>query len=137
MDGPGLHVRGPTQLPDFDWQPVEAEHFIYWTFQKGQYTGRREITSRHHGTRLPDNQSMLWRAEGNYWLKSREGAACTYHFERTDGQVFDYTEGQPVDLGREFSEATLFLGRERIELFGLLYKFTGVENLEQVRSGVL
>jgi hypothetical protein len=137
LDGQVLFKYQDTQLPSMEYKPIDAEQVRYWTFENGTVSVRTEILTAHSGSRLPDSQSTLFWAQGMYWKEACTGRSCTYVFELTDGQYFDYREMSLVSNGSRIYTVDLIFGETGIQLGDNRYLFTDLSNLPMVRNGAL
>ena len=137
LDGQVLFQYQDTQLPSMEYKPIDAEQVRFWTFQNGNLTARTEILTAHPGSRLPDAQNTLFWAQGMYWKEACMGRSCTYVFELTDGEYFDYREMSLVSNGSRIYTVDLIFGETGIQLGQNRYLFTELSNLPMVRNGAL
>ena len=137
LDGQVLFRYQDTQLPSIEYKPIDAELVRFWTFQNGHLTVRTEILTAHPGSRLPDSQSTLFWAQGMYWKEACTGRSCTYVFELTDGEYFDYEDMNLVSNGSRIYTVDLIFGETGIQLGDNRYLFTNLSNLPMVRNGAL
>ena len=137
LEGQVLFKYQDTQLPSMEYKPIDAEQVRFWAFENGTLSVRTEILTAHPGSRLPDSQSTLFWAQGMYWKEACTGRSCTYVFELTDGEYFDYREMTLVNNGSRIYTVDLIFGETGIQLGDNRYLFTDLSNLPMVRNGAL
>ena len=137
LDGQVLFQYKEMQLPTMEYKPIAAEQVRYWTFRNGQLTVRTEILTAHPGSRLPAAQNTLFWAQGMYWKEACTGRSCTYVFELTDGEYFNYQKMALVSNGSRLYTVDLIFGETGIQLGDNRYLFTNLENLPLVKNGAL
>ena len=137
LDGQVLYRYDVTALPTLDYKPLSVQRVSYWTFENRAFTYRSEILSAHPDSRLPAAQSTTYWMRGNYWAEGCQTRQCTYLFERTDGEHFDYVEMELVGEEPNIFTLTLVFGEFGVRVQDTMYILTDRSNLSLVRSGAL
>ena len=137
LDGQILYRYDDAALPSLDYKPLSVQRVLYWIFENGAFTYRSEILSDHPNSRLPADQSTIYWMRGNYWTEGCTTRQCTYLFERTDGELFDYGERELIGIEPNIFALTLIFGEFGVRVQDNMYVLTDRSNLALVRSGAL
>ena len=135
LNGQVLFSYRNTKLPDFDYHTIPAQEVLYWTFERGDFSFRREIVTDHPGSRLPAEKSTVYWTHGKYWLEECKGRTCTYVFESIDGESFDYREMQMVANDHSIFTLTFIFGELGVKVEDSVYHCATIRDLPQIESG--